>query len=196
MRTRIFVDFWNLQLAIIEREGREFRIDWRKLSPCLIAEAEASLNSTLRFDGTNVYISYDPRKDTGRKLRNWSLNTLDRFPGIKVILKARQAKSAPSCPNCHASVDTCPHCGGRMIGTVEKGIDTAITTDMIRLAWEDAWDVAILVSSDHDFIPVVEFLSSKGKRVINVHLPPKGIHLARTCWASVDLEPILPRLRL
>ena len=83
-----------------------------------------------------------------------------------------------------------------MIGTVEKGIDTAITTDMIRLAWEDAWDVAILVSSDHDFIPVVEFLSSKGKRVINVYLPPKGINLARTCWASIDLKPILPRLRL
>ena len=195
MRTRIFVDFWNLQLAINEHAGREYRMDWRKLSPRLITEAEACLNSTLRFDGTNVYISYDPRKETGRRLRNWGLNTLDRFPGISVILRERQAKSAPSCPSCHVSVDTCPHCGGRMIGTVEKGIDTAITTDMIRLAWEDAWDVAILASSDRDFIPVVEFLASKGKRVLNVHLPPKGIHLARTCWASIDLKPIIPDLR-
>jgi uncharacterized LabA/DUF88 family protein len=195
MRTRIFVDFWNLQLTINEHAGREYRMDWRKLSPRLITEAEACLNSTLRFDGTNVYISYDPRKETGRKLRNWSLNTLDRFPGISVILRERQTKSAPSCPSCHVSVDTCPHCGGRMIGTVEKGIDTAITTDMIRLAWEDAWDVAILASSDRDFIPVVEFLASKGKRVLNVHLPPKGIHLARTCWASINLKPILPDLR-
>ena len=194
MHTRIFVDFWNLQLAINERKQYNFRIDWRELSPCLITEAEACLSSTLRFDGTNVYISYNPRTDTGRGLRNWSLNTLDHFPGIRVTLKERQARGAPTCPNCHASVDTCPHCSGRMIGTVEKGIDTAIATDMIRLAWESAWDVAILVSSDRDFIPVVEFLASKGKRVLNVHLPPKGIHLARTCWASIDLNPLLPRL--
>ncbi len=35
-----------------------------------------------------------------------------------------------------------------MIRTVEKGIDTAIVTDMISLAWANAWDVAVLVSSD------------------------------------------------
>jgi len=81
-----------------------------------------------------------------------------------------------------------------MTGTVEKGIDTAIATDMISLAWEDAWDIAILVSSDRDFIPVVEFLIAKGRRVINAYFPPKGIHLARTCWSSIDLRPLLPDL--
>lgn len=194
MRARIFVDFWNLQLTINEHVGYNFKIDWRALSPRLITEAESCLGSTLQFDGANVYLSYDPKTKPGRNLLNWSLNTLDRFPGIKVISEKRQAKRAPKCPSCHTSVQTCPHCGGRMTGTVEKGIDTAIATDMISLAWENAWDVAILVSSDKDFIPVVEFLASKGKRVLNVHLPPKGIHLARTCWASIDLGPLLPDL--
>jgi len=77
---------------------------------------------------------------------------------------------------------------------MEKGIDTAITTDMIKLAWEEAWDVAILISSDHDFVPVVEFLATKGRRVINVHFPPRGAHLARICWASIDLNPHLSNL--
>jgi len=157
LRARIFVDFWNLQLSIIEHRGSRYRLDWTQLSSLLIAQAAALLRvPMLQFDGTNVYLSYDPNTDSGRRLRNWAINVLDRFPGIRVIVKDRKAKSPPICPNCHQEVNTCCHCGGRMVRTVEKGIDTAIVTDMISLAWEDAWDVAILVSSDRDFIPVVD----------------------------------------
>ncbi len=191
-RARIFVDFWNLQLSIVEHRGSDYRLDWTKLSPLLIAQATALLRvPALQFDGTNVYLSYDPNTDNGRRLHNWAISVLDRFPGIRVIAQDRKAKSPPTCPNCHREVDTCCHCGGQMVRTVEKGIDTAIVTDMISLAWEDAWDVAILVSSDRDFIPVVDFLTTKGRRVINVHFPPQGMHLARTCWASIDLRPHL-----
>jgi uncharacterized LabA/DUF88 family protein len=78
-----------------------------------------------------------------------------------------------------------------MVRTVEKGIDTAIVTDMISLAWENAWDAAILVSSDRDYIPLVELLANKGLKVINAYFAPQGVHLARTCWASIDLRPHL-----
>jgi uncharacterized LabA/DUF88 family protein len=74
-----------------------------------------------------------------------------------------------------------------MKGTVEKGIDTAIVTDMIRLAWADSWDLAVLVSADRDFIPAVEFLNQRGLKVIHGGFPPKGMDLARKCWASFDL---------
>jgi uncharacterized LabA/DUF88 family protein len=67
-------------------------------------------------------------------------------------------------------------------------------TDMISLAWERAWEVAILVSSDRDHIPAVEFLTNKGLRVINAHFPPAGMQLARKCWASIDLSPHLAAL--
>jgi uncharacterized LabA/DUF88 family protein len=191
--TRIFVDFWNLQLTFNEHvESR--KLDWKALSPILIAEASSILRTPLQFEGTNVYLSYNPKTAKGKNLHHWSLNVLDRFPGIRVIAKERKAKRAPTCPNCHQRVSQCPHCSGQMIGTVEKGIDTAIVTDMISLAWEDAWEVAILVSSDPDFIPVVEFLTNKGRRVINAYFPPKGMHLARTCWASIDLRPHLDGL--
>ena len=39
-----------------------------------------------------------------------------------------------------------------MRGTEEKGVDTHIATAMISLAWIDNYDVAVLVSSDRDFI--------------------------------------------
>lgn len=40
-----------------------------------------------------------------------------------------------------------------MRGTQEKGVDVRIATDMITLAGADDYDVAVLVSSDADFVP-------------------------------------------
>jgi uncharacterized LabA/DUF88 family protein len=77
---------------------------------------------------------------------------------------------------------------GSMAGTVEKGIDTAIVTDMIKLAWADSYDIAVLVSADRDFIPAVEFLGSKGLKVVHAGFPPTGMELARNCWASFDVK--------
>lgn len=191
LRTRIFVDFWNLQLNIYDQVGRSYRLDWKKISPLLISEGSTLLGTPLHFEGTHVYLSYDPTTSKGKGLRTWAINTLDRFPGIRVIAKERKAKSPPTCPTCHRSVDTCPYCKNRMVRTVEKGIDTAIVTDMISLAWENAWDAAILVSSDRDYIPLVELLANKGLKVINAYFAPQGVHLARTCWASIDLRPHL-----
>lgn len=63
----------------------------------------------------------------------------------------------------------------------------AIATDMIRLAWEKAYDVAVLASSDGDLVPAVEFLDDKGSRIIQAGFPPHGSHLARACWGSFDM---------
>jgi len=194
IRTRIFVDFWNLSLSCRDYAGSDYRLDWKALSPCLVAEAETLLATQLHLEGTNVYLSYDPKSQPDKKLLHWATTVLDRFPGVRVIAKERKTKHPPVCPNCHNSMVSCPNCGGKMTGTVEKGIDTAIVTDMISLAWEGAWNASILVTSDRDFIPAVELLTNKGFRVINAHFPPIGMDLARTCWASIDLGRLLAQL--
>jgi len=74
-----------------------------------------------------------------------------------------------------------------MLGMVEKGVDTFIATDMIRLAWENAFDLAVLVSSDSDLVPAVEFLNQKGQKIVQAGFPPGGVHLATACWASFDV---------
>jgi uncharacterized LabA/DUF88 family protein len=81
-----------------------------------------------------------------------------------------------------------------MTGTIEKGVDTAIVTDLLSLAWENAWEIAILATSDRDFIPAMETLNRKGFRVINAHFPPVGMDLARQCWGSIDLRQALPEI--
>ena len=49
----------------------------------------------------------------------------------------------------------------------EKGVDTAIVTDLLSLAGEDAYGVAILLSSDADHIPAAEWIQARGRKVIN-----------------------------
>jgi|GEM_PF-5530480 len=34
-----------------------------------------------------------------------------------------------------------------------------MVTDLLALAWENAWEVAILLSSDRDFIPAIQMLA-------------------------------------
>lgn len=76
-----------------------------------------------------------------------------------------------------------------MVGTVEKGVDTFIATDMIRLAWENAYEIAVLASSDSDLVPAVKFLDQKAKKVVQAGFPPVGVDLATACWASFDIWP-------
>ena len=82
-----------------------------------------------------------------------------------------------------------------MRGTEEKGVDTRIATDMIKLAWADNYDVAVLLSSDRDFVPVVDFLSTKGIKVIHGAFPPQGAALTQACWGNVRILEVAERFR-
>ena len=195
-KARIFVDYWNFQLNVNNYFGKEFRLDWFKLSGLLIKETITLLGTPIEFEGMNVYISYNKDNPGDRSLKDWASNTLDKAPGVDVILKERKPKNPPTCPGCHREIINCPHCGIMMKTTIEKGVDTAIVTDLISLAWENAWEYAILLSSDKDYIPAVEMLNRKGYHVINAHFPPAGAELAKTCWAEVDVKKHLKEIEL
>ena len=48
---------------------------------------------------------------------------------------------------------------------VEKGVDIMVATYLLRLAWEDRYDVGILVSGDGDFAYAVQAVKDLGKHV-------------------------------
>jgi uncharacterized LabA/DUF88 family protein len=47
----------------------------------------------------------------------------------------------------------------------EKGIDVMLATDLIVGAVEDVYDMAIVVSSDADLIPAIDWVRTRGKQV-------------------------------
>jgi len=48
---------------------------------------------------------------------------------------------------------------------VEKGVDVALVTDMLGFAFKNAYDVAILVSGDEDYVGAVDEIKRVGKKV-------------------------------
>ena len=48
---------------------------------------------------------------------------------------------------------------------VEKGIDIMLATDLLYFAWNDFYDVAVLVSGDSDFAYALQAVKNMGKHV-------------------------------
>lgn len=186
-RVHVFVDFWNFTLSMKEVDGA-FKTDWKTFPKILTREAVRLVDPTALaiYSGMNVYGAYNPATEAG--LKRWATNTLDTFPGVNAVFKERtKKKSYPKCPACYEQVQKCSHCGTDMRGTEEKGIDTRIATDLVSLAWERAYDVAVLVSADQDYVPAAEYLQTKGMKVIHGSFPPLGMLLRQKCWGAIDI---------
>ncbi len=196
-RTRVFIDFWNFSLNWNERAEGAY-IDWTAVPRVLIDEGRKKLEAVgitegLQFEEAIVYASY---LTTDAKLRGWLDSFLDRQPGFNVKARPRKSKARKvHCASCGADNEVCATCGEPLTWAPEKGVDTAIVTDLLALAGEDAYDVAILLSSDADHIPAVEWVQAHGKKVINVTWAKHGFDLKRTCWAEIELDDIIPRLK-
>ena len=196
VRVRVFVDFWNFQLSINALE-ENLKVDWSILGHCLAAAAGhiVDAKAPVAYQGMNVYGSYGA-SDADAGLRKWAEHTLARFPGVQVEMAPRRKRRRGFvCPSCHHETTECPNCGKDMRGSEEKGVDTRIATAMISLAWADNYDVAVLVSSDRDFIPVVEFLETKGIKVVHGAFPPQGSGLSQRCWGAIAIPNIRDRFR-
>ncbi|WP_457642172.1 LabA-like NYN domain-containing protein [Persephonella sp.] len=76
-------------------------------------------------------------------------------------------------------------------GYIEKGIDILLATDMVSLAFRNAYDTAILVSGDSDYVPVVEEIQELGKRVENASFKrTSSFELRKICDEFILLDNI------
>lgn len=57
----------------------------------------------------------------------------------------------------------CARCQNEIKFTKEKEVDTSMVADMVRMAALSAYDIAILLSGDADYIPAIESVSTLGK---------------------------------
>lgn len=198
-RVKVFVDFWNFKLSMdnceAEAQGvqpNEVRVEinWWGLGEWLAKKAaELAKVQTHQYEGIHIYASYDPVKLKDKGFYKW-LTDLNSKPGMNVKCLERKRREAPNCPICYKPVERCPHCQAEMTGTSEKGVDALLVTDMIRLAWEGAYDFAVVASSDRDLIPAADYLETKGKKVIQAAFPPKGQDLGKACWGILDVRAI------
>lgn len=78
--------------------------------------------------------------------------------------------------------------GEKVTNYIEKGVDIAIASDMLKFAYSDSYDTAILISGDGDFVSALEGVQNLGKHVENAYFN-KGhsIYLRETCDRFVCL---------
>lgn len=73
-----------------------------------------------------------------------------------------------------------------------KGDDIHLATDLIKGAYENLYDVAIVVSGDEDFIPAIKLAQRNGKKIINAFFPKSSSYLLRNCCdGSINLKKTL-----
>ena len=197
-RCQVFVDFSNYMNSIKKQEPH-FSTNWERLGPELSKAAARTIDAGAVgvYQGLNVYATYDPdRMEQEQGFHNWATLTLPTFAGVRVWMTPRHPVLAPpKCPGCREFIYQCPECGGDMRGTREKGVDVRITTDIISQAWDGNYDIAILVTSDLDFLPLVEFLSARGIKVIHGAFPPSSSELTRECWGYIDVGDLRDEFR-
>ncbi len=50
-------------------------------------------------------------------------------------------------------------------------------------------------SSDDDHVPAVEWIQNNGLKVVNATWAHHGFALAKTCWASFELDTVIPLMK-
>jgi len=77
-----------------------------------------------------------------------------------------------------------------------KGDDVKLANDMLVGAYENLYDIAILVSGDEDFKPVVRTVKKLGKKVENIFFRGgSSSRLRKTCNSSKNIRFILEELK-
>jgi len=70
-----------------------------------------------------------------------------------------------------------------------KEDDIHLAVDMVKLAYDNVYDTAILVSSDGDFIPAIRVVEKIGKEVENIGFETKfSYHLKQECSRFIKLR--------
>ena len=79
---------------------------------------------------------------------------------------------------------------------IEKGVDVALVTDLVSMAFRNAYDTAILVSGDYDFIEAIRIVMALGKRVeVAMFTHATNDELRRTADRFIPLEKLAEEIR-
>lgn len=200
VRVRIFVDFWNLQINWNDYHAKSganapVPIPWKELPALLVAEV--AKGEPAKFAGIHVYASVNSNSEKDRKLANWLHHSMAGLTGYIVDVRERKPRKTIRCQeeDCKTPITNCPACRKSLRGTVEKGIDAAIITDLITLASDDNYDLGVLISGDADYAPAVRFIQRKtDKQIVQAFFKAHGDELRNVCWDHIFFEDLMPKL--
>jgi len=147
MKVGIFIDGQNFYRSL-QRYDESLRVDYDRLAAWI---TQAVGGATGFFAGAYYYVGVSPGAPA---MVEGFLKGLELRPGYFVKREGRVRREG-----------RCPSCGSDYEYTTEKRVDTRLVADLIHYAAIGAFDAAVLVSGDDDFVPAVEAVNALGKQV-------------------------------
>jgi uncharacterized LabA/DUF88 family protein len=147
MKICIFFDGQNFYRSL-QRYDDTLRVDYDRLAAWI---TQAVGGATAMFGGAYYYVGVSP--DAPQVVEGF-LKGLELRPGYFVKRDPRVRRTG-----------RCPVCATEYEYTTEKRVDTRLVADLIHYAANGAYDAAVVVSGDDDFVPAVEAVNALGKQV-------------------------------
>jgi hypothetical protein len=147
MNVKIFFDGQNFYRSLL-RYDESLRVDYDRLATWITAAVGGPGGV---FCGAYYYVGIS---SDAPPLVEGFLKGLELRPGYFVRREPRVRRTGH-----------CPSCGLDYEYTTEKRVDTRLVAELIQYAANGAFDAAVLVSGDDDFVPAVEAVNALGKRV-------------------------------
>ena len=147
MKICIFFDGQNFYRSLL-RYDETLRVDYDRLAAWITNQVGGS---GAMFGGAYYYVGVSAGAPP---LVEAFLKGLELRPGYFVKREPRVRRTG-----------RCNVCSGEYEYTTEKRVDTRLVADLIHYAANGAYDAAVLVSGDDDFVPAVEAVNALGKQV-------------------------------
>jgi hypothetical protein len=147
MKICIFFDGQNFYRSLL-RFDESLRVDYDRLALWI---TQAVGGPAALFGGAYYYVGVTA--DAPPVVEGF-LKGLELRPGYFVKREPRVRRTG-----------RCGACGAEYEYTTEKRVDTRLVADLIHYAANGAYDAAVLVSGDDDFVPAVEAVNALGKQV-------------------------------
>lgn len=180
MNVKIFFDGQNFYRSLL-RYDESLRVDYDRLA-VWITQAVGGPGGV--FHGAYYYVGVSA---DAPPLVEGFLKGLELRPGYFVRREPRVRRSG-----------RCPSCGLDYEYTTEKRVDTRLVAELIQYAANGAFDAAVLVSGDDDFVPAVEAVNALGKRVWVATWSAEELSsdLRVRCFGQIRLSEGLPAFRV
>lgn len=169
-RVAIFIDRSNFYHS--SKKLNALKIDFVKLTNVLNNERNL----------VSVFYYNSPLDFTKDRKRYWKqqkfFDKLRKLPFFKVILSKMRRYS-----------------DGEIEKYMVKGDDVHLAVDLISGAYENLYDVAVVVSGDEDFIPALNKLKKLGKKIENAYfISSSSAALKNTSNISICLDNIIKKI--
>ena len=174
MKVALFFDGKNFYTAL-RKYDPTLEIDYNRLASWLTDRISSGRGE---FVGAYYYTGFTQLDQARSGAFRDFLKGLELQPGYFVKREPRVRRKSQ-----------CRNCGFTHSYGTEKRVDTRLVADMIHFAAVDAYDVAVLLSGDQDFVPAVEAANALGKRVYLAAWPRHGVsaQLRIRCYDQIHL---------